>query len=197
MGTPLPEARGKTYLRVAAAELRCAVSTIGLLVRHRLLLASSSSGMTVTFGDGSVSRVYRETVLRGRPDDPNVVLVVGFRLRGIGTNRIWHALFRFESLFNTLLFAAHEGFHTKLWLTDLDTGYYRGIYEWRDPRSAVDYLETLRVVLRPWVEKGSFAYQILEISRDDYLAGLLTSEQDVPAASLWWVPVRASRASVG
>lgn len=197
MGTPLPETKLKTDLRVAVAEFRCAVVTIGLLVRHRLLLASSSVGMTVTFGDGSVSRVYRETVLRGGPDDPNVVLVVGFRLRGMGTNRIWHALFRFESLFNTLLFAAHEGFHTKLWLTDLHTGYYRGIYEWRDPRSAVDYLETLRVVLRPWVEKGSFAYRVLEMSRDDYLAGLLTTEQDVPAASLWWVPERASRAPVG
>ncbi len=106
--------------------------------------------------------------------------MVGFRLRGIGTNRIWHALFRFESLFNTLLFAAHEGFHTKLWLTDLDTGYYRGIYEWRDPRSAVDYLETLRVVLRPWVEKGSFAYRVLEMSRDDYLAGLIAAEAGRP-----------------
>ena len=189
MGAPIPEAKGKTDLRVAVAELRCAVSTIGLLARHRLVLASSSVGMTVTFGDGSVSRVYRETVLRGRADDPGVVIAVKFRLRWIGTNRIWHALFRIESMFNTLLFAAHEGFHTKLWLTDLDTGYYRGIYEWRDPRSAVDYLETLRVVLRPWVEKESFACQVLETSRDDYLSGLSRTTHDDSSSALWWLPV--------
>ena len=90
--------------------------------------------------------------MRDLETTPQVMLAVRFRLRFIGSSRLGHALFRFESLFNTLLFAAHRGFHSKLWLTDPTTDYYRGIYEWEDEESAIEYAETLRIVLAPWVE---------------------------------------------
>ena len=189
MGPQPARASRNIVWRVALIELKCAIATSGLLLRHRLLVPSTWVGTIVRFGDGSASRIFRETVLRGVPGEPGVVIAVKFRLKGIGTSRIWHALFRLESLLNTLLFAAHSGFRTKLWLTDLDSGYYRGVYEWQDAASAVDYLETLRVVLRPWVEKGSFACQVLETSREDYLSGLSRTTHDAPSSALWWLPV--------
>lgn len=101
-----------------------------------------------------------------------VVLVVRFRLRLIGLNRIAHALFRLESLLNTLLFAGHDGFRTKLWLTDLETGFYRGIYEWDGADAARIYAEILRVVLAPWIEGGTFAYQVVDVEdRERFLDG--------------------------
>ena len=129
--------------------------------------------------------------MRGLETTPQVMLAVRFRLRFIGSSRLGHALFQFESLFNTLLFAAHRGFHSKLWLTDRTTDYYRGIYEWEDKESAIEYAETLRIVLAPWVETGSLAYQIMSgVSRPDYLEGRLP--YSVHEDDRWCSPVRAS-----
>lgn len=193
MQPPQPEANDKTWLSVVAVELRCALATVQLLLRHRLRLPHDLLDEEIGFGDGTTSRVYRETVMSGLRVAPRVVLAVRFRLRLIDNRRAWHALFRLESMFNTLLFAAHPGFHTKLWVTDLETGYYRGIYEWQDSRSAVEYLETLRVVLRPWVEPDSFAYRILDTSREDYLSGRLADEQSPQSDELWWLPVASKQ----
>jgi hypothetical protein len=116
----------KGVLSVLAIETRCAISTLGLMIRRRLGQPNDLVDSTVEFADGSVSKIYRETSMRGLETTPQVMLAVRFRLRLIGSSRLGHALFRFESLFNTLLFAAHRGFHSKLWLTDPATDYYRG-----------------------------------------------------------------------
>jgi hypothetical protein len=160
----------KRRFSVLLIEAGCVARTISLLIRNRITQPRENVGRRFVFGGGTSSRIYRETALRDRSYDDLVLIVVRFRLRWIGVNPVWHALFRFESLFNTLLFAAHRGFQTKLWLTDRETGYYRGVYEWRGRDAAREYAETLRVVLRPWVEEGSFAYEVIEgLARSEYL----------------------------
>ena len=183
----------KSVLSVLAIETRCAISTLGLMIRRRLSQPNDLVDSTVEFADGSVSRIYRETSMRGLETTPQVMLAVRFRLRLIGSSRLGHALFRFESLFNTLLFAAHRGFHSKLWLTDPATDYYRGIYEWEDNESAIEYAETLRIVLAPWVQRGSFAYRIISgVRRPHYLEGRLAVADPVHDDDRWWIPARAS-----
>jgi hypothetical protein len=158
-------------------------------------------GREVVFADGTRSEIYRETAMRDVGTSPRVMLAVRFRLRLIGSSRVGHALFRIESLFNTLLFAAHRGFHTKLWLTDRVTNYYRGIYEWRDAESAAAYAEVLRVVLSPWVQTGSFAYRVIDgIGRSDLLGGRVAPDSSETPEDLWWLPersVRSTELSVG
>ena len=69
--------------------------------------------MRLHFSDGTSGRVYRETVIdRGATARP-CVLVVEFRLRAVRGRG--HALFRWESLLNTLLFAGFPGLVSKLW----------------------------------------------------------------------------------
>ncbi len=182
----------KRPLSVLITELRCVTATLGLIARRQLAMPRQMIGARLRFADGTVSRIYRETVMRHRDTSPRVMLVVRFRLRFIGSSRVCHTLFRLESLLNTVLFAAHRGFHTKLWLTDTATGFYRGIYEWEDEASATEYAETLRVVLAPWARKGSFAYRVVEgAKRPEYLNGRLPSTIDVTRADEWWVPVAA------
>jgi hypothetical protein len=124
------------------------------------------------------------------------MLTVRFRLRLIGSSTVGHALFRFESLFNTLLFAAHRGFHTKLWLTDRATDYYRGIYEWQDAESAAAYAEILRVVLFPWVQTGSFAYRVTDgMQRPEFLEGQFVPDPSLIPEDLWWLPERSVRST--
>jgi len=180
----------KSVLSVLAIEIRCAISTLGLIARRKLAQPKDLESQ-IEFADGSISRVYRETTVRDLETTPQVMLGVRFRLRFIGSSRLGHALFRFESLFNTLLFAAHRGFHSKLWLTDPATGYYRGIYEWEDEESAIEYVETLRIVLAPWVEPRSFAYRIMiGLSRRDFLEG--RAPYPVDEFDRWCSPVRTS-----
>jgi hypothetical protein len=190
MSSPQGHAR-KSVLSVFAIETWCAVSTLGLIARHKLGQPTDLVDSHIEFADGSVSRIYRETRMRDPETTPQVMLAVRFRLRFIGSSRLGHALFRFESLFNTLLFAAHRGFHSKLWLTDPTTDYYRGIYEWEDEESATEYAETLRTVLVPWVERGSFAYRIMSgISRPDFLEG--RAPYPVDEDDRWCSPLRAN-----
>jgi hypothetical protein len=178
----------KGWVSVLVTELVCAVRTLAMLVRNELAMPRTNVGRSVRFSDGSQGVIYRETVMRRRPKVEPVLVAVRFRLRFLGLSRLGHWLFRAESLLNTLLFAAHAGFETKLWLTDLDTGYYRGIYEWDGHDAAVEYAETLRVVLMPWVEEGSFAYQVIENQpRDRYLEGVLDHVPGRPE-DRWWSP---------
>lgn len=181
----------KSVLSVLAIEIRCTISTLGLIARRKLAQPKDLVQSQIEFADGSVSRIYRETSMRELERAPQVMLAVRFRLQFIGSSRLGHAIFRFESLFNTLLFAAHRGFHSKLWLTDPATDYYRGIYEWEDEESAIEYAETLRIVLAPWVEPRSFAYRIMiGLSRPDFLEGRLPYPVDED--DRWYSPVRTS-----
>lgn len=162
--------------------LRSAAVTAGLLARHRLVLPRGHVGRELRFADGTVSRVYRETVRRGVGTAEPVLLVVRFRLRLLGTNRAAHALFRMESILNTPLFAGFAGFRSKLWATDRRTGYYRGVYEWDGAGPATSYAETLCGLLRVLSESGSVRYQIVPaLRRDDYLGA-----PDAAGADRWW-----------
>ena len=94
--------------------VRCAVMTFWLLAYRRIHLPKRCVGLELHFADGTASKVYRETVVdRPATADP-AVLVVGFQLRAVHGQPV-HALFRFESLFNTPLFAGFPGFVSKLW----------------------------------------------------------------------------------
>jgi hypothetical protein len=175
---PAEGRRAKSRLSVLITEARCVMSTLVLLAHDEIALPDDNVGRVVGFGDGTRSQVYRETAMRKRRREGLVLLVVRFRLRFIGSSRLAHWLFRLESIMNTVLFAAHPGFQTKLWLTDRRTWFYRGIYEWVGEEAAVEYVETLRVVLRPWVQRGSFAYRVIrDRSRVEYLDG---AEMETP-----------------
>jgi hypothetical protein len=191
--TPAP----KSPISVLLVETGCVFKTLWLLIRGRITQPRESVGRSIVFADGTRSVVYRETTtMRARHHDNLILIVVRFRLRIIGASRVAHWLFRVESLLNTLLFAAHPGFETKLWLTDRRTGYYRGIYEWRGHPEADEYAETLRVVLRPWVERGSFAYQVIEaVSRADYLNGVQTEPSQRTDEDWWRIGVASAPAS--
>ena len=113
--------------------------------------------------------MYRETVIdRDATRDP-CVLVVEFRLRAV---RGWgHAVFRWESLLNTPLFAGFPGLVSKLWLADDERGRYRGLYEWDDPKQAVSYVRALWRVLALVSVPGSIHYVVLPgLRRDELLA---------------------------
>ncbi len=183
---PLP------YRAALGAEVSCAAATARLLRQRRIHLPAWHVGMQLHFSDATSGRVYRETVIdRGATADP-CVLVVEFRLRAVRGRG--HALFRWESLLNTPLFAGFPGLVSKLWLAADERGRYRGVYEWDGPRRAGAYARALWRVLALVSVPGSIHYIVLPgLRRDELLERpqVLASAAaaDAPA---WWRLVKVS-----
>ena len=179
------------YRSALWAVINCAATTARLLWRRRIHLPRGRVGMRLRFADGTSARVYRETVVgRDAARDP-CVLVVGFRLRAV---RGWgHAVFRWESLLNTPLFAGFPGLVSKLWLADDERGRYRGLYEWDDPQRAEAYARALWRVLALVSVPGSIHYVVLPgLRRDELLARPQALAGAAADAAAWWRPVEAS-----
>src|SRR6266566_9328286 len=163
----------------------CAASTARLLWRRRLHLPGGHVGMRLRFADGTSARVYRETVVdRDATRDP-CVLAVTFRLRAVRGSG--HAVFRWESLLNTPLFAGFPGLVSKLWLADDERGRYRGLYEWDDPKRAVAYARALWRVLALVSVPGSIHYVVLPGLRRDELLARPQILADAAADAAWWI----------
>jgi hypothetical protein len=118
----------------------------------------------VRFADGTVARVYRETVRARAPSDP-CTLIVAFRLRGVHGRA--HAWFRAESILNTPLFVGFPGFISKLWLAHDTHDLYRGLYEWDGADQAERYARSLWRVLELGCEKRSIGYRVVPHLRRD------------------------------
>ncbi len=177
---PLP------YRTAVRAEFSCAAGTARLLRQRRIHLPAGHVGMRLRFGDGTSGRVYRETVIdREETRDP-CVLVVGFRLRAVRGRG--HAIFRWESLLNTPLFAGFPGLVSKLWLAADERGRYRGLYEWDGPRRAEAYARALWRVLALVSVPGSIHYIVLPGLRRDELLGRPQVLASITAANTaaWW-----------
>jgi hypothetical protein len=183
----------RSTVRAFAASV---LTTGRLLVGGRLRSPRSHVGRRVVFADGSDFRVYRETAATA-PCRHRSVLVVRFRLRLVGRNRLAHAAFRAESVLNTPLFAGFPGFRTKLWLTDARTGEYRGLYDWDGPDRAEAYATTLLALLRLICAPGSLAAHVEpEVTRDIYLRASSVSgdgDGDGGRGGDWWAAAGRAR----
>ena len=173
--------------RVAvSALLRCVGSTAELLARRRIHLPRGHVGTRLRFADGTSARVYRETVVNAAPMQRPCLLVVGFRLRAV--RGPGHTVFRWESLFNTPLFAGFPGLVSKLWIAHDEHGVYRGLYEWDGPDHAEYYARCLWRVLELVCVPGSIHYQVLPGASRDELLSRQPGPGCPPAASAaaWW-----------
>jgi len=143
--------------------------------------------MRLRFADGTSARVYRETVVDTAPPRQPCILVVEFRLRAV-RGSLGHALFRWESLFNTPLFAGFPGLISKLWMATDEHGVYRGLYEWDGPDQADYYARCLWRVLELLCVPGTIHYQVLPgRSRGELLGQQHEPGGAGPAdAAAWW-----------
>ena len=181
----VPEQPPLAYPVAMRALAGCVAQTARLLWQRRMHLPTQRVGMRLRFADGTSARVYRETAVdRGATADP-CVLVVEFRLRAVRGRG--HAVFRWESLLNTPLFAGFPGFVSKLWLADDERGRYRGLYEWDGPRRAENYARALWRVLALVSAPGSIHYVVLpDLRRDALLDRPRVLDGATADAAAWW-----------
>lgn len=179
--------------RALAALARCALRVLNLLARGRIHVPRENVGLRLNFADGTHSRVFRETrIERGEPPRQLCVLVVRFRLRAVRGRG--HALFRRESLLNTILFAGFPGLLTKLWIAHDGNGVYRGLYEWDDPQRAEEYARALWWVLALVSEPGTIGYHVVPGTTRSALFGRTGG---AAATGEWWRVTRVGVAAEG
>jgi hypothetical protein len=149
---------------------RCARTWCGLVGRHRLASPREHVGTWLHFRDGTSSLVFRETARVGAPTREPVLLVIQFRLAALGSSRVLHAAFRRECVLHTPLFAGFRGFRSKVWADDVETGVYRGIYEWDGAEPARAYALRMVALLAPFSTRGTARFTVVEaLRRDDFL----------------------------
>ncbi|QMU23255.1 hypothetical protein H3V45_10410 [Gordonia rubripertincta] len=181
MSTPQP----LPWPQAFAAFGRCLVDVARSLRQRRLHQPSTNLGRVIAFADGTQATVYRETVHDNGPVTEPVSLIVAFRLRWVGGNRVAHRLFWLESVCNTVLFAGFDGFVTKLWMTADANHVYRGIYEWDGYDSAVDYVRALWWPLMIVSRRDSIRFHVVGDSTRESLLDGTPGEPD----GSWWRPV--------
>ena len=163
---------------------RCAGRTIDLLVHRRLHQPADNLGRRVRWSDGTTSRVYRETASDHDPGEP-CTLVVRFRLRGVH-GPLSHALFRFASELNTVLFAGFPGFVSKLWFAADEDGTYRGLYDWDGVERAHAYVRALWWALMAVAARSSIEHVVVAgVRRDELLRDPVLAGEDLA----WWRPL--------
>jgi hypothetical protein len=184
------------FASAVVALARCAARTVSLLARRRLHQPEDHVGQRCRFADGSTAEVYRETVADRAASSRPAVLVVCFRLRHVRSARA-HALFRSESVLNTVLFAGFPGFITKLWFANDEHGVYRGLYDWDDPALAETYVRALWWVLALVSEPASIHYAVLPgLHRDELLAEPHLADAVAPdEVDAWWRLAEVAAAS--
>ena len=144
-----------TWREVARLAARSCAQFVPLTATRALRLRRDRLGRAYAIDQGGTYQIFRETVSAATPPDNCVVLVVGFRLRGIKAWPLPHWLFQRVCLLTTPFWSGFPGFRVKLWMVDPTTKAYLGIYDWAGADRARTYVTALTRVLRPLSTPGS------------------------------------------
>ena len=77
------------------------------------------------------------------------------------------------------------GFGPKLWLDDVETDVYRGVYQWQGGELARHYAARMVALLAPFSTAGTARYQVVDgLRRDEFL--LRPEIAPAHAEGDWW-----------
>ena len=144
---------------IAMLAARSAFHFTGMAKSGALHRVGNRIGERYRIDQGGTYEIFRETVGTDDATEPPGVLVVGFRLRVIGSNPVAHWLFQRLCILTTPFWSGFRGFRVKLWMVESETKDYLGIYQWAGEEHARTYVEALVRVLRPLSTKGSVWYK--------------------------------------
>lgn len=150
-----------TWQRIVALAALSVRGYVRLVLSGSLLLRRDRIGKLFTIDQGNTYAIFRETISNQELADKPVVLVVGFRLRFIRDNRIFHWIFQRICILTTPFWSGFHGFHIKLWMVDPKTKNYLGIYEWYGKENAMIYVYALIRVLHIFSTNGSVWYECI------------------------------------
>lgn len=155
---------------------------LGLLAHGSLNRRRDRLAETYGTGRGGNYSIFLDTSSQDKVLEPNAVLVVGFRLRRINSNRGLHWIFRHICIISTPIWSGFSGYRVKLWMVDYKTENYLGVYEWAGANNALKYVEWLGRLLRSLSTKDSVWYELYSNERlvtylNEHRVNVLSSKQ--------------------
>lgn len=154
---------------IVAAGARSVWCFVGLVLAGNLHLSHRLLAKSYAIDEGGTYTVFRQTESMDSVRDSPVVLVVGFRLKLIGNNRIMHWVFQRVCILTTPIWSGFKGFRVKLWMVDARTKNYIGIYKWAGKNHAQKYVNYLVPVLNIFSVSSSVWYNVYEVDFEEYL----------------------------
>jgi hypothetical protein len=118
--------------------------------------------------DKKIYSVFLETTSDEEYYEKEVTLIVGFRLFIMGSNSFFHAIFQKLCILDTPVWVGFRGFKKKLWMVDLDSKNYLGIYRYQGIKNAQKYRDYIVAVLKPVSVKGSVWSEIIDMDFKSY-----------------------------
>jgi hypothetical protein len=101
------------------------------------------NGKTITTSDNKNFTIFRHVIVGNKKDlkkEKGTVFIVKFKLAKMSVEKNK----RF-SLFPIPMFIGLPGFRAKFWLADNETGYNKGIYQWKTKQDAINYSQSFAV----------------------------------------------------
>lgn len=142
-----------------------------LVFSNQLHLAKENLGKNFRVRDGQTYSVFHDTISDKNYSQPEVTLIVHFRLKLIRNNSFFHWLFQSLCLLDTPVWVGFPGFRRKFWMVDIHTKDYLGIYRYEGSENAKSYAEYISAVLIPLSTKNSVWFEVKETGFNDYLNG--------------------------
>jgi len=145
----------------------CLCVSLARLLTGKLRRSKEFLGSSIAVGDGPVFTVFRQIVSthRNHPDHP-YVFVVTFKFA-----RLSHDLNKIASIVPMLLIAGQPGFSAKAYAVNLESGYWRGMYEWDSKQHLDRYKDSLvfRVMNKRTVPGSLESLELRDTRLGDFL----------------------------
>ena len=143
------------------------VRSIANLIFFRLHFPDKYLSKTVQMNDGLEFKIFRHLKLSTKNNsETGSIFIVRFKFR-----KFSHKANIRLSRVPIFMIAGFPGFSDKLWMIDWDSGYWQGIYQWKNDDTIKKYKKSFVLgLMNKRAERNTLSYQIIpDQNIDDYL----------------------------
>ncbi len=166
--------------------LGLSLKTLRYQLSGRLHMPQDQVGRVFVNADGQEFVIFRQTVLdpaSARTTLPAAIFRVRFRVPKIR----WTD--RFLTLLKSPLFVALPGFRSKLWMVDVKSCTYQGVYEWDTVQDAENYAHSTSMAFMAFLAvPDGISYEVIAggriVERNSQLSVVPTSKTEARATGM-------------
>lgn len=141
--------------------------SICFLLTAKLRFLSNYNNKIVRMDDAAEFKIFRRMHLKSNSQaETGSIFIVRFKFK-----KFSHNTNIILSRIPILLIAGFPGFKDKLWMIDWKTGYWQGVYQWKNAKSIEEYKKSFVLgMMNKRAIDNSISYEIIKDGNiDDYL----------------------------
>ena len=151
--------------------LSSSFKSIYFLLTAKLRFPSNYYNKIVRMDDGTEFKIFRHMRLKSNSQaETGSIFIVRFQFKKFSHNTNIRL-----SRIPILLIAGFPGFMVKLWMIDWRSGYWQGVYQWKNAKAIEEYKKSFVLgIMNRRAKAQSISYDIINDSNiDDYLQSRL------------------------